>query len=128
MKKIIVLLACIVITCCKPLQVSTINVAWDTVEPTVDSAVIKYELCRATYPDGITIWFPSEVIIPEASLVISFYNEVIYSIGVRTNQYLDDYLVSRSHINWSHINGLSTPEPFILKLISTDNTETIYDF
>jgi len=103
---------------------ATLN--WDAVTELTDNTpigpgdVMEYEVYRTPYPvvDGQN---PMAHVIEDAvsstSLVINVPNDgVSYAYGVRTKLTTDGgATVLYSPINWSDVDGLSTPNPFLYR-------------
>lgn len=90
-----------------------VPIAWDVVAP-IEGSVITYEVLRA--PEGTPNLFK---IVGETDEL--FYNvpliiEGDWIIGVRTIRTITENGERLlSEINWSDINGINTPSPFIAR-------------
>ena len=87
------------------------TIAWDAVEP-IDSEVISYKLYIAPYGDyasktaaGITSELTYKVNIPT--------DAAMYVVGVSAALNIGEGDEVESDINWSDVNGESTPNPFV---------------
>jgi len=95
------------------IDTTEVTIAWDAV--TTDSnTFVKYEVCMASYPDGETQWIEE---VETLLITLAFAdNQGLYKIGVRSNLYLNDTMISQSDINWSHesIEPGDVPDPFTI--------------
>ncbi len=129
MKKIVVLLVLLPLLMCG-IMAQTVHytdqatISWDaTTELTDDTplvGVVEYELYRTPYPvvDGQNpVAHTLEGTVSSTALDVNIPNDgVSYAYGVRTKLTTDGgATILYSAINWSDVNGLSTPDPFLYR-------------
>ena len=117
MKKIIfLLLLCLpLLIGQQPIYDNVVKVAWDAVAAP-EGTTISYEVFCAPLADLSA----ATLIGDTASLeyTISITDSGDWTVGVRTVQtIITTGTVQVSEINWSHMNGLATPDPFFLRRI-----------
>jgi len=89
-----------------------VTVTWDAVAPIEPTDIITYQ-----------VWTDSDagiVMIGETDLLqytITHTVEGEYVPGVSTKRELDTGDIVYSEINWSNVNGVSTPNPFVVRFI-----------
>jgi len=88
------------------------TVAWDTVDKIVDTDVISYVLYFKIVGTDIPILAGETA---DLRFTITFTDEGKYYIGVATKRVVADGEALESKINWSDVNGESTPDPFGVK-------------
>ena len=90
-----------------------VSVAWDEVAPMGDDA-ISYEVFVAPVGD-----YPAAQTVGQTDLLemdVPLASEGDWVIGVRTvRTIVSNGEILYSEINWSDINGLATPDPFIAR-------------
>jgi hypothetical protein len=95
-----------------------VTIAWDAVAPLLATDTISYYVYVQFVPTGELLGSIDtanglayqEVDVLQAT--ISFSAEGRYYLGVATKRTLEDGAITISQINWSNINGTSTPDPF----------------
>jgi hypothetical protein len=90
-----------------------VTVAWD---PVIATGTVSYEVFIAPFPVPADLdTGPLNLVLETASTeaVVTFPEEGKYIIGIRTKKSIDGDVLY-SDINWSHENGIATPNPFIL--------------
>ena len=131
MKKIVVLLILLPLLMCGIIAQTIFytdqaTISWSAVTELTDDVpfspgdVVEYELYRTPYPvvDGQN---PGSHIIEgtvsSTSLAVNVPNDgVSYAYGVRTKLTTDGGATTLySALNWSDVNGLSTPDPFLYR-------------
>ncbi len=92
---------------------SSVDITWDAIAP-IAGSTITYEVIRAPVGDKGNFDIVGETTI--VSYSITFVSEGDWVVGVRTVRTVDS-IGERilSDINWSDIDGLSTPDPFIIR-------------
>jgi len=98
---------------------STVPIAWDAV--TVTIGTVSYEVFLTPFPyaggqevsQGVTTLLEYDIAVPEGR----------WLVGVRAikTEGADEYY---SDINWSHVNGVDTPNPFYLKWFTNPSLPT----
>ena len=89
-----------------------VTVAWDAVTPIEPTDIITYQ-----------VWTDSDVgivMVGETDLLqytITFTVEGEYIIGVGTKRKVVAGDIVYSEINWSNVNGVNTPIPFVVRYI-----------
>ncbi len=129
MKKIVVLLILLPLLMCG-IMAQTVyytdqaTISWDAATELTDDTplvgVVEYELYRTPYPvvDGQNpAAHTLEGTVSSTALDVNVPNDsVSYAYGVRTKLTTDGgATILYSAINWSDVNGLSTPNPFLYK-------------
>ena len=90
---------------------SSVDIAWDSIVP-ITGSTITYEVLRALLNDKASLEIVGETALITYS--VTFSSEGDWVIGVRTVRVIDsngERLLS--DINWSDVDGLATPNPFI---------------
>jgi len=128
MKKVIVGLLLVLVMC--GLTAQTVHytdqatISWEAVTELTDDApvagVVEYEVYRTPYPvmDGQNpAAHTLEGTVSSTALDVNVPNDgASYAYGVRTKLTTDGgATVLYSAINWSDVNGLSTPDPFLYR-------------
>jgi hypothetical protein len=99
------------------IETDTLTITWDEVLPLGDDT-ISYDIYITSYPvaDRTTGIILANVAVPP--FVVTAPSEGDFAIGVRTvRHYIPTNSDVYSDINWSDIDGLATPDPFILRWI-----------
>jgi len=90
-----------------------ITVAWNAVTTVTAPDVLKYGVYTKRLPNDAPVFFGEQ---DALSALITFEAEGKYIIGITTIRYVDqgapDEQRLESEINWSDVNGESTPNPF----------------
>ena len=115
MKKIIVLILLMLplLMAQQIVYYDNVPITWDAVTP-IAGSTITYEVIRAPSGDPAAIEIVAEIsgVEYDVSLVV----EGDWIVGVRTIRTIDSnnerYL---SSVNWSDINGVYTPDPFVVR-------------
>ena len=131
MKKIVVLLILLPFFMCGIMgqtvhYTDQATISWDAVTELTDDCpitaedIVEYELYRTPYPvvDGQNpAAHTLEGAVSSTQLDVNVPNDgVSYAYGVRTKLTTDGGVtVLYSAINWSDVNGLSTPNPFLYR-------------
>ena len=131
MKKIVVLLILLPLLMCGIIAQTIFytdqaTISWSAVTELTDDApfnpgdVVEYELYRTPYPvvDGQNPGAHTlEVVISSTQFDVNVPNDgVSYAYGVRTKLTTDGGATTLySALNWSDVNGLSTPLPFLYR-------------
>jgi len=90
-----------------------ISVAWDVVMP-LGGDTISYEVFTAPLGDYAAAQSVGQTALVEMDVTIS--GEGDWVIGVRTIRTItENGEILYSDINWSDVNGLATPDPFIVR-------------
>ena len=113
MKKIL-----LIIVICLPLLLgqmivrqSSVDIAWDSIAPIIGSTII-YEILRAPLNDKASFEIVGETVL--VTYLVMFSSEGDWVVGVRTVRTIDSNSERLlSSINWSDVDGLATPNPFI---------------
>ena len=90
-----------------------VTVEWDNVAQIELTDVITYQVWTDSVMEGI-------VLIGETDLLqytITFATEGEYIIGVGTKREIILGDIVYSEINWSNVNGVNTPSPFLVRYI-----------
>jgi hypothetical protein len=85
-------------------------------DPVSDSGAISYEVDVSPYPVLNPLDPGAHTLVLETTetvAVVTFQAEGKYAVGVRTKKSIDGEKLF-SEINWSHENGVITPDPFIV--------------
>ena len=129
MKKILVLLVLLPLLMCG-IMAQTVHytdqatISWEAATELTDDTplvgVVEYELYRTPYPvvDGQNPGVHTlEGTVSSTALDVNVPNDgVSYAYGVRTKLTTDGgATILYSAINWSDVNGLSTPNPFLYR-------------
>ncbi len=131
MKKIVVLLILLPLLMCGIIAQTIFYtdqaiISWVAVTELTDDVpfgpgdVVEYELYRTPYPvvDGQNPGAHTlEVVISSTQFDVNVPNDgVSYAYGVRTKLTTDGgATILYSQLNWSDVNGLSTPNPFLYR-------------
>jgi hypothetical protein len=114
MKKIILLILLLPFLMAQQIvYYDNVPIAWDAVS-SVAGSTITYEILRASVGDPGVAEIVTEISAAEYSVPLILEGDWI--VGVRTVRTVDangERLLSE--INWSDINGLNTPTPFIVR-------------
>ena len=88
-----------------------ITVAWDANTAVVAPDVLKYGVYTRMLPDGQPVLIQEQ---DSTAVTITFQAEGRYVIGVTSIRYVGSATGERleSVVNWSDVNGVSTPNPF----------------
>ena len=90
-----------------------VRIAWDADTEIKAPDVLAYGVYTKMLPNGPPV-FVKEVEMP--TVVIQFTTEGRYVVGISTIRYIDkgaaDEVRLESEVNWSDVNGVSTPNPF----------------
>ena len=95
-------------------QANETTIAWDAVETLADGAAlptgdaIKYQVYTRD-GDGVVVAIRE---VDATQALLTFTVEGNFIVGVSSVRYRDDVKLSESVINWSDVNGGSTPDPF----------------
>ncbi len=114
MKKIVVLLFLLpLLMALDIVYYDTVPIAWDAHAP-IAGSTITYEILRAPRYQPESFEIVDEVSILEYSVPLVVEGEWI--VGVRTVRTVD-VIGERflSEINWSNVNGVWTPDPFVVR-------------
>ncbi len=135
MKKVLVLLVLLPLLMCG-IMAQTVyytdqaTISWEAATELTDDTslvgVVEYELYRTPYPvvDGQNpAAHTLEGTVSSTALDVNVPNDgVSYAYGVRTKLTTDGgATILYSAINWSDVNGLSTPDPFLYRHPATVN-------
>ena len=117
MKKIILTLLAIVFMFSPVLALdwhtaNQVTVAWDPSEKIVDTDVITYVLYFKIVGTEVPILVGETA---DLNFTFTFIDEGKYYLGVSAKRLVIDGEVVESEINWSDVNGESTPNPFGVK-------------
>jgi len=94
---------------------NVVDIAWDAVAPAAGTA-ISYEVFYAPLADPSDARLIGDTADLEYTISITDFGD--WTVGVRTIQtVVATGAVQVSEINWSHENGLATPDPFFLRRI-----------
>ena len=85
------------------------TVAWDPSEKIVDTDVITYVLYFKIVGTEVPILAGETA---DLNFTFTFTNEGKYYLGVSAKRLVIDGEIVESEINWSDVNGESTPSPF----------------
>ena len=85
------------------------TVAWDPSEKIVDTDVITYVLYFKIAGTEVPILAGETA---DLNFTFTFTNEGKYYLGVSAKRLVIDGEIVESEINWSDVNGESTPSPF----------------
>ena len=114
MKKIVVLLILLPLLMAQQIvYYDVVPITWDAVAP-IAGSTITYEVIRAPAGDPGSLEIVAEIsgVEYDVSLVV----EGDWIVGVRTVRTIDSnnerYI---SPVNWSDINGVWTPDPFVVR-------------
>ncbi len=91
-----------------------VTVAWDEVLPIEPTDVISYQIWIDSAMTGIVIVGETDLL----QYTITFTQEGEYIIGVNTKRIVaitGDIVYSE--MNWSNVNGVNTPSPFVVRYI-----------
>jgi hypothetical protein len=88
------------------------TIGWDVVAPLVSTDIIAYNVYIKNLANEEII-FIKKVTVLQAT--IQFSVEGKFAAGVSTVRTVADGEIVESAINWSNVNGVSTPNPFIIK-------------
>lgn len=88
------------------------TVAWDPSEKIVDTDVITYVLYFKIVGTEVPILAGETA---DLNFTFTFTNEGKYYLGVSAKRLVIDGEIVESEINWSDVNGESTPDPFGVK-------------
>jgi len=92
---------------------NTVTIAWDAVAP-IEGSTITYEVAYAPLNDIGNVTIIAETALLEYDVTVMTSVDTV--VGVRTIQTIDSNgQIFFSSWNWSHENGLATPNPFILR-------------
>lgn len=90
-----------------------ITVAWDPITTVSTPDILKYGVYMKKLPNGEPVLIGEQ---DPTTATLTFTEEGRYIIGISTVRYIDkdtaDEIKLESAINWSDINGDSTPNPF----------------
>ena len=114
MKKIVVLLILLPLLMAQQIvYYDVVPITWDAVAP-IAGSTITYEVIRAPSGDPGAAEIVAEISVIEYSVPLIVEGEWI--VGVRTVRTIDA-LGERllSEINWCDVNGVWTPDPFIVR-------------
>ena len=104
-----------------------VTVAWDAVEPSQPTDTISYYVylkfvqTNEQLGDIDTDNGKAFLEVADTQVTISFSVEGKYYVGVATKRLVEDGTVITTEINWSDINGESTPNPFGVSFYVTPN-------
>ncbi len=89
-----------------------VTVAWDVVAPIEPTDIITYQVWTDSVA-GIVMVGKTDLV----QYTITFTVEGEYIIGVGTKREVVSGDIVYSEINWSNVNGVSTPDPFVVRYI-----------
>ena len=118
MKKLSLALALVIMFTVSPVlalgwhTANQVTVAWDAVGKIVDTDVISYVLYFKIVGTDTPILAGETA---DLEFAVTFTDEGRYYIGVATKRVVADGEIIESDINWSDVNGDSTPNPFGVK-------------
>ena len=118
MKKLILALVLVTIFIVSPVlalewqTANQVTVAWDPSEKIADTDVISYILYFKIVGTDIPILAGETA---DLEFIFTFVDEGKYYLGVSSKRLVADGETLESEINWSDVNGESTPNPFGVK-------------
>jgi hypothetical protein len=95
-----------------------VTVAWDPSEKIADTDVISYVLYLRVVGTETPIKVGETA---DTQYVVTFTEEGKYYLGVSAKRLVADGESIESDINWSDVNGESTPNPFGVKFYAKPN-------
>ena len=119
MKKIFIVLLVLLMMCLSVGYAQTIEytnqvtVAWDVVAPIEPTDLITYQVWTDSVMAGVVMVGETDLL----QYTITFIVEGEYIIGVGTKREVVAGDIVYSDINWSNVNGVSTPDPFVVRYI-----------
>jgi hypothetical protein len=88
------------------------TVGWDSVAPIQPTDTIAYNIYTKNLATDEIVFIET---VPDLQKTIQFNVEGKFTVGISTVRTVADGEVIESIINWSNVNGVSTPNPFIIK-------------
>ena len=99
----------------QPVYDNVVEIAWDAVSAPAGTT-ISYEVFYAPLADQSNATLVGDTAGVEYTISITNFGD--WTVGVRTVQtVIASGAVQVSAINWSHENGISTPDPFFLRRV-----------